>query len=398
MMLLAILSVSITSATPPPPCGSHAMAPTLCPDGTGAWLSWLEPAPARGTATSDDVWRLQTSRYDAQTNTWSPAHTVTQRRDFFVNWADVPQIGVAADGSLIATWLQKSGPGTYAYDIGVARSRDNGEHWTMLGTLNDDRTETEHGFVSLVPEGDGLRAVWLDGRAMTPEGHGDAGHGHGHGGGAMSLRTTIITDTIAPSKQLDDRTCECCPTAMVAMPSGTLIAYRDRADDERRDISLARRSSDDWVPPSDLHRDDWIIAGCPVNGPALDARQDTVVAAWYRGGESAGVQAAFSTDGGETFASPLAIAGDTALGRVDVTWTSPITALVSWIDMHEDEAVLMTRHVSKVGELADSQMAAEVAGGRRSGYPRACQVGDATLLVWTAKDPAQGLEARLITK
>ena len=395
-MMIATLSLTIAAAAAPaPPCGAHAMAPTLCPDGNGAWLSWLEPAPVHDTATSDDVWRLQASRYDAEANTWSPARTITQRRDFFVNWADVPQIGVAGDGSLIATWLQKSGPGTYAYDIGVARSRDGGQHWTMLGTLNDDRTETEHGFVSLVPEGEGMRAVWLDGRAMTAEGHGDDGHGHG-AGGAMSLRTAVITDTIANSRQLDDRACECCPTAMVAMPSGTLIAFRDRDADERRDIGLLRQSGPDWTPTYELHRDDWVIAGCPVNGPALDARQDAVVAAWFTGGEQAGVHAAFSTDGGETFTSPIEVAGDTALGRVDVSWVSPDTAVVSWIDMNGDDAVLMTRSITRSGTLAKAQMASTVPGGRRSGYPTVTQADDSTLLVWTSKDPEQGLEARLI--
>jgi len=395
-MMIATLSLTIAAAAaPPPPCGAHAMAPTLCPDGNGAWLSWLEPAPVPDTANSDGAWRLQASRYDVKANTWSPARTITQRRDFFVNWADVPQIGVAGDGSLIATWLQKSGPGTYAYDVGVARSRDAGQHWTMLGTLNDDRTETEHGFVSLVPEGGGMRAVWLDGRAMTAEGHGGDGHGHG-AGGAMSLRTALITDTIADSSQLDDRACECCPTAMVAMPSGTLIAYRDRDAHERRDISLKRRSGDEWVPPYELHRDDWIIAGCPVNGPALDARLDAVVAAWFTGGEQAGVHAAFSTDGGETFGAPIPVAGDTALGRVDVSWTSPDTAIVSWIDMADDTAVLMTRHVSRLDGPSDTSIVAPVPGGRRSGYPQVCQAGGGTLVVWTAQDPTQGLQARLI--
>jgi hypothetical protein len=396
-MMLSILLISLATSAPAPPCGAHAMAPTLCPDGNGAWLSWLEPAPVYDTATSDDVWRLQASRYDAKANTWSPVRTITQRQDFFINWADVPQIGVAGDGSLIATWLQKSGPGTYAYDIGVARSRDGGQHWAMLGTLNDDRTETEHGFVSLVPEGEGMRAVWLDGRAMTAEGHGDDGHGHG-AGGAMSLRTSLITNTIANSSQLDDRACECCPTAMIAMPSGTLVAYRDRGDDERRDIALARRSGDDWIPAYDLHRDDWVIAGCPVNGPALDARHDAVVAAWYTGGEHAGVHAAFSTDGGETFMPPTVVAGDTALGRVDVAWVSASAAVVMWIDSDSDKAVLMSRLISPNQDPGAATVVSPVQTGRRSGYPRVCSTGGSTLAVWTAQDPKQGLQATLLAE
>lgn len=393
-MILSALILSILATTPPPPCGDNAMAPSLCEADGGAWLSWLEPAPVHATETSDEVWRLQVSKYNALSNTWSPARTITQRRDFFVNWADVPHIAVSGDSSLVATWLQKSGPGTYAYDIGVARSEDDGQHWTMLGTLNDDRTETEHGFVSLVPEGNGLRAVWLDGRAMTPQGHDD--DGHGHGSGAMSLRTAMITDTISTSTLLDDRTCECCPTAMIALPSGTLVAYRDRGENERRDISIARRSGDDWVPAYDLHRDDWVIAGCPVNGPAIDALQDAVVAAWYTGGEHAGVHAAFSTDGGETFAAPITVASDSALGRVDVAWMSPTRAVVIWIDADGDEAAMMSRFISPSQDPGPPAVVSPVQTGRRSGYPRVCRTGDSTIAVWTAKDATQGLQATLL--
>jgi hypothetical protein len=211
----------------------------------------------------------------------------------------------------------------------------------------------------------------------------------------MSLRTTIISDTIAPSTQLDDRTCECCPTDMVQMPSGVLIAYRDRRENERRDLALTRRSGDAWVPPYDLHRDDWIIAGCPVSGPALDSQQDAVVAAWHTGGDRRGVYAAFSTDGGGTFTPPIPVAGEGAVGRVDVSWVSPTTAVVTWIETRGDEAVLMRRTLTNAGDASEAVVLAPVPAGRRSGYPQVCHIGGQTLAVWIAHDPAQGLQADL---
>jgi hypothetical protein len=385
-MMLATLIATTCITIPQPPCGSHAMAPAMAKTDSGAALTWLEPA----TATSEDVWRLRFSRYKAADNTWSAPKTITQRRNFFVNWADTPQIAVASDGSLVSTWLQKSGGDTYAYDIGVAKSIDDGDTWTMLGALNDDRVQGEHGFVSMVAEQDGIRAVWLDGRHMTSD-----GHGH-EGGGDMSLRTAMITDSIGPSTQLDDRTCECCPTALAIVPKGVLAAYRDRDANERRDISVVRLDAGQWATPKDLHRDDWEISGCPVNGPALDAVGERVVVAWYTGGEPAGVFAATSTDGGTTFGPPRALGTDDAIGRVAVAWRDDTLADVIWIDSGT-EAATIQHAVIGGSQTHEASTIATVALGRRSGFPRMTSLGDGRMLVvWTALEPKQGLGATMV--
>ncbi len=77
---------------------------------------------------------------------WGDANLVVQGNNFFANWADFPELGVAKDGSLFVTWPQQSGPGAYAYDIAVARSDDDGKTWSLMGVLNDDRVLGEHGF------------------------------------------------------------------------------------------------------------------------------------------------------------------------------------------------------------------------------------------------------------
>ena len=70
--------------------------------------------------------------------------------------------------------------GTYAYDVRLAYSKDEGRSWSPSFTPHTDGTRTEHGFASLFEmPGAGLRLVWLDGRATKPS----AGHA-GHGGPA----------------------------------------------------------------------------------------------------------------------------------------------------------------------------------------------------------------------
>ncbi len=389
MIIAAMAAVLHVVPAPPPPCQPFSMAPALCPDTSGAWLIWLEPAPVHATATSDDIWRLRVSHLDASRGKWSPPQTITQRRDFFVNWADTPQIAVAGDGSIVATWLQQSGPGTYAYDIGVARSTDRGENWTMLGTLNDDRTESEHGFVSMIPEGDGVRAIWLDGRAMTGDGH------SGEGGGDMSLRTAVITDHVGTSTLVDPRTCECCPTALVRAGDTACAVYRDRDDSERRDMSVTRLTNGAWSSPADIHRDDWEIAGCPVNGPAIAADGERVVAAWSSGAEPPGIRVALSSDGGTSFGAPTRVGSPDAAGRPDICWHEG-HAWVCWIDLVGEIPTLRWSRLTGEGRPELVHDIAEVAAGRRSGYPRLVPVGKAVLAVWTPKNPEDGLSAAVL--
>ena len=52
--------------------------------------------------------------------------------DWFVNWADVPSVVRLANGTLAGHWLQKSGADTYAYDVRLAYSHDDGKTLVAL--------------------------------------------------------------------------------------------------------------------------------------------------------------------------------------------------------------------------------------------------------------------------
>ena len=198
MLSMSLLVVALVT----PPVSEGAIAPNLVEDAGGAWMTWIEPVNKE-----KNIIALKCAKFDGG---WGEAHTIVKGTNFFANWADFPEMGVAKDGTLFVTWPQQSGPGAYAYDIAKARSDDAGLTWTLMGTLNDDRVLGEHGFVSLVPEGEqGIRAFWLDGRAMSGDGH------MGEGGGDMQLRTAIIDDKVHESTLLDERVCECCGTDAV---------------------------------------------------------------------------------------------------------------------------------------------------------------------------------------
>jgi hypothetical protein len=362
-----------------------AMAPSLTATTDGAWLTWLQPTEDAG------VLELRAAfRGHGVDTKWTSPMTITRRSNFFANWADVPRLGVGGDGSLYATWLQTSGPGTYAYDIGIARSTD-GTTWSMLGTLNDDRVLGEHGFVSLLPEGDGVRAFWLDGRAISGEGHA------GHGAGDMTLRTALVDTKVGSSTVLDERVCECCPTSAAALPLGPGIVVRDRGPLEQRDIGILRNVEGRWTRPALVSKDDWHIAGCPVNGPRLVAADGHAAVAWYSGGgERPGLQLAWSTDGGGTFAPPQEIANAEAIGRPALALVDD-GAMIGWIDVLGDTQVLLVRHVAFDGTLGPVEQLATLPDGRAAGTPEMARLGKHVLVTWTAlKGSKKGLEALLL--
>src|SRR5688500_11063281 len=142
------------------PAGADAAEPFLSATRDGVLLSWLEPVPG------GKVFALRFARY--RDGGWSEPKTIVQRDDLFVNWADFPSIIEDEKGTLFAHWLQKSGKGTYAYDVKMAVSTDRGETWSAPFFLNRDGKQSEHGFVSLAPlRGGGVGATWLDGRKMA---------------------------------------------------------------------------------------------------------------------------------------------------------------------------------------------------------------------------------------
>ena len=376
------------------------MAVALAPVGSRLGVIWLESA-GRGAQ------RLVFASTDGVEV--SPAHVVSAGRRFFANWADTPQLAATSDGAIVVTWLQRSAAGTYDYDVVAAASADAGQTWCEPIKVNDDVGVGEHGFVSLVPVAGGVRAFWLDGRAMAAAPHGDS-HDHAPNGGGMQVRTTTLRFdsgelTVAPSQELDDRVCECCPTAAVAAKSGFVVAYRDRQlPDELRDIGVVRSqglATPAWEASRVPLADGWKVSGCPVNGPAMDSISDAVVMVWPTGvKDQPSLQCAFSSDGGGSWGKAMAVEPMFAPGRPDVVMLPTGEAVVAWLGVREDSATSETAGVLRLRRLrADGGMGAvldlaPMGLDRRSGYPRLARVGDSLIVTWTvASEDGEGTTA-----
>lgn len=363
---LAPVDDSIASPAAP---GSGEPYLAVSADGR-VYMSWLEPAP-------DSAFALRFSELKGRR--WTPPRTIRAGRDFFVNWADFPSLEPLAGGRLVAHWLQRTGKSTYAYGVRIAISADGGRSWGPTIIPHRDSAPQEHGFVALWREGDGLGAVWLDGRKYEKSGH--------HAANEMMVMTTTITarGVRGPEVRLDERTCDCCQNAVAMTSSGPIVAYRDRSPDEIRDIYVTRRIRGRWTTGVPVHHDNWKIAACPVNGPALAARGKRVALAWFTAArDTARVHIAFSDDAGASFQQPVRIDGGKPGGRVDVSLLPDGGALVSWLERTGgDTAAVLVRRVGRRGELGTTRTVAVSSGARASGFPRMVVAGGDAVFAWT---------------
>ena len=338
-------------------------------------LSWVE--------------KLGEKRYALRTATsdqkgWSETQTVSQGDNWFVNWADFPSVIALKDGSLAAHWLVKSGSSTYAYDVNISQSKEGGRSWNKSIVPHHDNTQTEHGFVSLIPLSDGrLGAVWLDGRNMKDMRESDE---HAPAAASMTLRYAAIDagGNVSDETLLDERVCECCGTSAAVTSQGPIAVYRDRSQSEVRDIYSVRQVNGTWTTPQPVFADNWQINGCPVNGPSVAADGSKVAVAWFTSAANTPrVKIAFSQDAGTTFSQPIQVDDGENVGRVDTLLLPDGSALVCWLSGNTEGGQIKVRGVRADGTVGPVAVIAQTDISRSSGFPRMARLGDEVLFAWT---------------
>lgn len=358
------------------PARQASSLPFLETDRSGnVFLSWVETA-------SDNQAILYYSKLTD--NQWSRPDTIASSSEWFVNWADYPSI-TAQNGEVTTAHVLKKIPGnTYSYNVNMY-SRQADDLWNGPILPHFDNTATEHGFVSMVPWQNKTLAVWLDGRQSanrTDEQYFDLSK-------AMTLRSALISSdgSITQSQLIDESVCDCCNTALAVTPKGAVAAYRNRSNQEIRDIYISRYIAGKWTAPKAVHNDNWEIAACPVNGPAIAAHDSTVVVTWFTAAnDDPQVKAAVSTDYGNSFSAPIGINDTTATGRVDVVIDNQSNAFVSWMEGADETSTLKVKQIKPDHSVSEAYNVTAMDGSRRSGFPQMELSGNTLYFAWTAID------------
>ncbi len=330
-----------------------------------------------------------------------PPREIARGKDWFVNWADFPTTAALADGTLLAVWMRMLGTGTFAYGIQFSLAGDSGTSWSEPAWLHEDLTPSEHGFVSIVPlDNERFMALWLDGRESTTAREFRAAEGAEVEPGAQQLwsRTIARDGTLGAEMRVDERVCDCCGTSLVRTDTGDIVAaWRDRGEGEVRDIYSARFDGKSWNRGAPVHRDNWVIPGCPVNGPRLAAAPGRLACAWHTGGETMGSFVALGTGAGTAirraekgarFGPPTGLDNGTSVGRVDALYLKGGSLLVTWMEHGEDGVFWRGRLIDRNGRPGPPQTIAPTSSDRATGFLRAAPFGNGALLAWT--DPEAG--------
>lgn len=351
------------------PATDSCAEPYLFTDKNGiVYLSWIEKNGKESNL-----------KFSTLSNeNWSEPLTITSGNNWFVNWADYPIISADGNNNMLAHFLEKSASSTYAYDVKYTTSSDKGKSWSLPKILHDDGKQAEHGFVSMIPYGDKYFISWLDGRSTAT----GENAGHKDHQGQMTIRGALLSKEGIKEKEweLDNRVCDCCQTTAAITDNGPVVIYRDRSEQEIRDMSIVRFVNGQWTKPKIIFPDNWKITGCPVNGPRADAIGNSLAIAWFSMAEKKGqVKTIFSEDGGETFKTPIQIDEGNAIGRVDVVMLDEKTAMVSWMEGSAIKAV----KVNANGTVEPSITVATSSESRSSGFPQMSKSGNKIYFAWT---------------
>ena len=356
------------------PAGPSSSEPNLHVEIDGnIYLSWIETRRDKNTSLYFST---------IKNNKWSSPTKISEGENWFVNWADFPSISSFGNESLASHFLVESGGDNYSYDVNITISNDGGLSWSKQFTPHIDNTQTEHGFVSMLPYlEDRLLVVWLDGRKFS-ENKDDSISTIKE----MTLRSAVINNNgqISNESILDERVCDCCQTDAALTSNGTIVVYRDRSGNEIRDISFVRFINGRWTEPQVLFNDNWQIAGCPVNGPAIDAKGNLVAVAWFTAANNLSkIKVAFSINGGQTFGTPILINEGDSWGRVDIILLDDGSALVSWLETSNNETVIKACRIKKDGSLDKSIIISKTSNTRSSGFPKMVVKNSTVYFAWT---------------
>lgn len=350
---------------PSPAPSNSSLSRVIAKESGEIYLSWVSQDAEQAT--------LAFSRLTSEG--WDTPKVISQGNDWFVNWADFPALSVDSSG-MVAHWLQISALGSYDYDIRARFYLEDNATWTEARTIHTDGVSAEHGFVSMLPFDNGTTLItWLDGRETK----------HGDPLGAMTLRAGIFDKSGANVEEweLDQRVCDCCQTSSAMTEKGPIVVYRDRSQEEVRDIYATRLIEGAWTVPQPIHDDNWEIAGCPVNGPSVAAMNERVAVAWFSAKDDTPIiQLVISTNSGLSFSDPIVVESPNTNGRVGAVILESSEIVVSWMDTTDEAKIMLSRYDMK-GEFLGSTEVARSSASRRSGFPVIEAVGNSVYVTWT---------------
>jgi hypothetical protein len=203
-----------------------------------------------------------------------------------------PQPGRAPAVAIV--WTSKGAAGTRLLSV---RSDDGGRRFSTPSPVAGSDAPGNRGWesVAVTPAGDAF-AIWLDHRELAPAGRSMNHAEHQDGaraedGAVRAQRSKLWFGAVGGNDAVRDvaarpvaaGVCYCCKTALAATDGRFYAAWRHVYPGNVRDIAFTM--SDDggrtFAPPVRVSDDDWVLDGCPENGPSVAVdRTNTIHVVW----------------------------------------------------------------------------------------------------------------------
>ena len=342
--------------------GTDAAEPSVAAAADGSvYVAWVE----HGEKKQADV---MLARLDSNGNAVSQAVRVNPRAGEASAWrGDPPTIAVAKDGTVYVGWTGRASAEAKGTDILLSASRDGGRSFEPPVKVNDDKEDVVHGMHSLAVDGAGrIFLAWLDERNVKMEMADEKGKMDEH---KMEANREVFvassTDggrSFSQNRLVAREACPCCKTALLASADGRIyVAWRQVLPGNYRHIAVS--SSTDagqtFSEPVIASDDRWMIAGCPVSGPALVMASDNALRVlWYSAGEAGapGLYWSESRDGGKSFTPRKALAQGDAFGTPRLITGPGNNLMAVWESNQQGASKIVAARLDNAGAPAVTEL------------------------------------------
>ncbi len=351
---------------------ARSATPLLLPDGT-LWLAW-----AAGGHVS--VARSADFGHSFGLPVMLKAEAATMD-----NGPDArPKIVQDKDGRLIVAYSLFKDRNWNAQVL-VSRSIDGGRSFTPPRPISDDPASQRFEALLALPSGQ-LFAAWIDKRDAAAAQQ----QGRDYPGAALAYAWSNDGGaTMTTAKIARDNSCECCRLGVALTPSGQpVVLFRNIYGQDVRDHAVTTFTANgDPGPVYRVSDDEYHINGCPHHGPSLSiSAQGTYHAVWFTNGSvRKGLFYARSTNGGQSFSSPMSLGGPEAHAARPFVLAVGDTVWLTWKEFDGKQTSIHLRQSNDDGVTwSDPVVAASTIGD--SDHPLLISDGHRVFLSWMTHD------------
>jgi len=308
---------------------------------------------------------------------------------------------------IVVVWTASGAEGTRLLH---SRSEDGGRSFVAaMGVPGADAAGNRGWEAIAAAPGGRVGAVWLDHRG-TAGGSGEASAHHEHAAGnatdgvaraQLSKLYFAPLDASSAPQAITGGVCYCCKTTVAAGADGSFFAaWRHVYPGNVRDIAftVSRDGGRTFAAPLRVSDDQWVLNGCPENGPAMaiDAQQRIHVTwptltgqADPAGEPTLALFYAMSRDG-RTFTPRQQIPTVDVPRHVQMAIAPSGAVVVTW-----DEGAEGIRRVAFAHGIPDANhhvaFERQVVNGAAATYPVLAAIQDGVLAAWTRGGPTDSV-------